>query len=186
MVRNYEIGCSLFMVDNQSFVTLFIYSSAVREKVLVGFCGKLIIKFAFEFEIEELRSDRRWIEMFLSKKDNDIYEKMGENENEVSERLWHEGENIDGVQSQLVNDRIKDKFKIMMEDVNKHIYAFLLENMLNGIVQLTNKHDNVLKKDKEEDEDCGKMVINAVTKTKKILKYIRKQRKTNIHLIKKK
>ena len=38
----------------------------------------------------------------------------------------------------------------------------------------------------EEDEDCGKMVINAVTKTKKILKYIRKQRKTNIHLIKKK
>ena len=68
MDRNYEIGCSLFMVDNQSFVTLFIYSSAVREKVLVGFCGKLIIKFAFEFEIEELRSDRRWIEMFLSKK----------------------------------------------------------------------------------------------------------------------
>ena len=72
-----------------------------------------------------------------------------------------------------------EKFKIMMEKVNRYIYSFILEYTLNGLLEVTNENRQLLKNGQQE-EDYGKMIITAVTKTKKIINSIRRNKKKKI------
>jgi len=180
MEWEYEIGCSLIGCENDFNISLYVYNNKCRESILIGFCGKLISKFAFSFKVVELKSFKNWVISFLRGEDknkNKYYENYGNDEYKVYESLNNGGDNVDDIEKSIDDEKIMEKFKIMMEKVNRYIYSFILEYTLNGLLEVTNENRQLLKNEQQEEEDYGKMIITAVTKTKKIINCIRRNKK---------
>jgi hypothetical protein len=182
---NYEIGCSLMVCENEYNVSLYVYNNKCRENILIGFCGKLIRKFAFSYKIVELKSFKNWVLCFLNEKDknkNKYFESYGNDEYKVYETLKNEGDDVNDIATSIIDEETLVRFKIMIQHIHTYLYSFLLENLSNGIVEVTNDYNHLLRettisRDGKDQKDYGKMIINAMKKIKKLIKYIRKLRK---------